>query len=45
MTPDPYDPIRETAAIRPSPARRVFIVGDPNDKLTPLSAQQPMPTP
>jgi hypothetical protein len=40
VTPDPYDPIRETAAIRPSPDRRVFIVGDPNDKLIPLAAQQ-----
>jgi len=40
VTPDPYDPIRETAAIRPSADRRVFIVGDPNDKLIPLAAQQ-----
>jgi len=40
VTTDPYDPIRETAAIRPSPDRRVFIVGDPNDKLIPLAAQQ-----
>ena len=40
VTPDPYDPIREVTAIRPSPDRRVFIVGDPNDKLIPLAAQQ-----
>jgi hypothetical protein len=40
VTPDAYDPIRETASIRPSAERRVFIVGDPNDKLIPLAAQQ-----
>jgi pimeloyl-ACP methyl ester carboxylesterase len=40
VTPDAYDPIRETANIRPSADRRVFIVGDPNDALIPLAAQQ-----
>ncbi|HEX2438792.1 MAG TPA: hypothetical protein VHT71_10845 [Methylomirabilota bacterium] len=40
VTPDAYDPIRETTNIRPAADRRVFIVGDPNDKLIPLAAQQ-----
>jgi len=40
VTPDAYDPIRETAAIQPRPALRVFVVGDANDKLIPLPAQQ-----
>ncbi|MBV9833326.1 MAG: hypothetical protein JO055_02895 [Alphaproteobacteria bacterium] len=40
VTPDPYDPIREVTAINPHPELRVFIVGDANDKLIPLPAQQ-----
>ena len=40
VTADPYDPIREVGGIRPSPDRRVFVVGDPGDRLIPLSAQQ-----
>lgn len=40
VTPEAYDPIRETATIKPRPDLRVFIVGDANDKLIPLAAQQ-----
>ena len=40
VTPDAYDPIRETASLRPRPELRIFVVGDPNDKLIPLAAQQ-----
>jgi hypothetical protein len=40
VTPDAYDPIRETASIKPRPELRVFVVGDANDKLIPLTAQQ-----
>lgn len=40
VTPDAYDPIREVASIKPRPDLRVFVVGDANDKLIPLAAQQ-----
>ncbi|MFO1161839.1 MAG: hypothetical protein U1E60_23585 [Reyranellaceae bacterium] len=40
VTPDAYDPIREVATIKPRPELRVFVVGDANDKLIPLAAQQ-----
>ena len=40
VTPDAYDPIRETASIQPRPGLRVFVVGDAGDKLIPLPAQQ-----
>jgi hypothetical protein len=40
VTPDAYDPIRETGSIQPRPDLRVFVVGDANDKLIPLPAQQ-----
>jgi hypothetical protein len=29
VTPDAYDPIRETASIQPRPELRIFVVGDP----------------
>lgn len=37
---DAYDPIREVGSIQPSDRRRVFIVGDAEDKLIPYAAQQ-----
>ncbi|TPG45762.1 hypothetical protein EAH89_25715 [Roseomonas nepalensis] len=37
---DAYDPIRETGGIRASDQRRVFVVGDAEDKLIPYPAQQ-----
>jgi hypothetical protein len=40
VTPEAYDPIREANTIKPRPELRVFIVGDANDKLIPLAAQQ-----
>src|SRR5258706_12659512 len=40
VTPDAYDPIREVSSINPRPELRVFVVGDANDKLIPLAAQQ-----
>lgn len=40
VTQDPYDPIREVANVRPSAERRVFIVGDPEDRQVPFPSQQ-----
>jgi hypothetical protein len=40
VTPDAYDPIREVSSINPRAGLRVFVVGDANDKLIPLVAQQ-----
>jgi hypothetical protein len=39
VTPDAYDPIRETASIQPRPELRIFVVSDPNDKLIPVCAK------
>ncbi|TPG58032.1 hypothetical protein EAH89_08655 [Roseomonas nepalensis] len=40
VTQDPYDPIREVAKVRPSAERRVFVVGDPEDRQVPFPSQQ-----
>lgn len=39
-TPELYDPIREVGQIRASQDRRIFVVGDTEDRLIPFSAQQ-----
>ena len=40
ILPDAYDAIREVGTIRPSMERRVFVVGDTEDKLIPYEAQK-----